>query len=84
MTVKELIEQLKEVEDLNIEVYIQKDPEGNGYYQCSGVDDNCALEDDNTYNPESVGLFKLSEERRRQGYSAEDASDGPRIVVIFP
>lgn len=49
MIVKELIEELKKL-DMNSKVYLQIDPEGNGYNKLYGVDGECVYDNYTMYS----------------------------------
>ena len=73
MLIKDLKEQLENIPD-NLEVYLQTDPEGNGYYSVRGIDIAYRI-GNNTYNPDI--------------YCEEDIEDyqedNPiKIAVVFP
>jgi hypothetical protein len=74
MKVKELIEQLSEM-DPELEVILQKDAEGNGYSPLAGSDGDCVYEAESTYHGNV--------------YGSEDVEDGygegcPKVCVLFP
>jgi len=82
MTVKELIEQLKEVDQDRI-VVMSRDPEGNGFSPLSGVE-TCAYSEDNGYGETGLEPDDLNDELREQGYTEEDISDGQPAVCLWP
>lgn len=76
MTIRELKEQIKDLDD-DLLVYIQEDPEGNGYYHCNGIDGNAFVMEDK------------ADEYRPSVYTEEDAKEYEddkfvRCAVIFP
>ena len=82
MTVKELIEQLKD-EDPDRLVVMQKDGEGNGY---SPLCDfwTAAYRADSTWSGET-GLESLSEDNKKEGYSEDDViTDGVPALILTP
>mgnify|MGYP005615571909 FL=1 len=81
MTVAELIELLKTVEQDRI-VVMSKDSEGNGYSPFSGIF-TAAYRADSTWSGE-IGLEELTDEDRKQGYSDEDVIDGVPCIVLQP
>lgn len=82
MNVAELIEELQKLPP-DLLVVIQKDPEGNGYYEARGADGNDLCYDDSDYEG-SVGFSKLTEEKIEKGYTEEDLVTGIPCVVIYP
>jgi hypothetical protein len=82
MTVKELIELLKVVQDQDRIVVMQKDAEGNGYspLYCLSLG---AYDAETTWYGE-VGLEVLTAEDEARGYSHEDVVDGEPCIVLEP
>jgi hypothetical protein len=76
MIVKELIEILEQ-EDLSRVVVLSRDQEGNGFGECSGFSTQ-------SYSDGEIGLEKLTDELRKQGYSEEDVRDGKPALVLWP
>lgn len=87
MTVAQLIEQLQEL-DPEMEVFLQKDSEGNGFETCRGADGHCVF-----YYDENSGEFEIYDD----DWTAEDAGFDDeksweefkskrenRCVVLFP
>jgi hypothetical protein len=74
MLIKELKEQISDMED-NLEVYLQTDPEGNGYRKLSGIDDDAyIMENDRRYRP---NLYSLAD--------TEEYDDKfVRVAVVYP
>lgn len=81
MTVAELIELLKTVEQDRI-VVMSKDSEGNGYSPLSGIF-TAAYGAESTWSGE-IGLEKLTEDDIKQGYSEEDVIEGVPCIVLQP
>ena len=80
MTVKELMEQLKDL-DQDLPILIAEDPEGNGFMHFGGFSESaCNKQDLDAYRIESIGIIKLTDALRKQGYSDEDVKDTPCIV----
>jgi hypothetical protein len=79
MTTKKLIEMIQEADPTGTrQVYVQRDPEGNGYEAartawCGAV---------NTHG--DVGIDHLTEADRALGYSEEDVVKGKKILIIAP
>ena len=81
LSVADLIKKLKKV-DQNRVVILQKDSEGNGYsplhdfwtgaYDETADWDNC------------VGLEKLTDEDRKDGYEESDIVDGVPAIILTP
>ena len=81
MTIRELKEQIKDLDD-DLLVYIQEDPEGNGYYHCNGIDGNAFV------------MKNKADEYRPDIYTEEDVIDCEdqeipydsfiRVAIIFP
>jgi len=79
VTVKDLIEELKKVEQDRI-VIMSSDPEGNNYSPIYCISKAA-------YNKEyrEIGMEELTEEDREQGYTEEDVmEDGKKAVVFYP
>lgn len=75
MLIKELKEQISDMED-NLEVYLQTDEEGNGYFKLSGIDDNVYIrEDDKSYCPDLYTLADTSE---------YDDEKFVQVAVVYP
>lgn len=82
MTVRELIEHLKE-SDMDALVVLQKDAEGNGYSPLAGLDVDLAYLPDTTYSG-SVKFKRLTPQLRREGFTREDVGAGENCVVLYP
>ncbi len=83
MTVKELIEELKDMDPERL-VVLQKDSEGNGFSPLSGADDNARYVAETTWHGE-IKYERLSAEQRIQGYTDSDVtSQGVPACVLFP
>jgi hypothetical protein len=84
MTVKELIKKLQKIEDQDRIVILQKDPEGNGFYPLSDIDDNSVYDFDN----ETVHIEKLTPNLIEEGFSEEDLApddiNTKKALVLFP
>ena len=82
MTVKELVEKLRQVEPDRL-VVCQKDPEGNGYSPLEDWWTGAYLSI--TIGPVKAGLEKLTAADRRAGYSEEDVvRDGVPALFLVP
>ena len=80
MTVKELMEQLKDL-DQDLPILIAEDPEGNGFHHFDSVSESAIdASDIEAYTIESIGIRKLTDELKKRGYSDEDVKDTPCIV----
>lgn len=79
MNVGELIELLQTFDPERV-VIMQRDSEGNGYAPLLGADDNARW---NSARGE-LGLERISELDRKQGYTEEDIVDGEPAVVVWP
>lgn len=85
MKVKELIEELKKVDQERI-VILQKDGEGNGYSPLEGIDDEVNYRPDSTWSGE-IGYQELTQELQKQGYSDGDIISGAGAepaLVFYP
>jgi hypothetical protein len=82
MKVKELIKELQEVDGDRI-VIIQKDAEGNGYSPLTMIDDESTYLADSTWSGE-VGIEKLTQEDRNNGYSEDDVIGGIPALILVP
>lgn len=78
MTVGQLRKALERIPH-DREVWMSRDPEGNGFMTIEDVDNNSGLDHWN-----DVGIFELTDELRDRGYSDEDVHDRKRIVVLWP
>jgi hypothetical protein len=79
MRVRDLIAQLSEC-DLDSEIILQIDSEGNGYKRCYGVDKNWVFYKDNY-------IFLLNWSLEESGLSKEEYDKmfkKPRIVILYP
>lgn len=82
MKVKDLLEELEDV-DLEREVILQKDMEGNGYSPLESLWDG-AYRPGTTWSGE-VGLEELTPEYEKLGFSKEDViDDGQKAVILCP
>jgi len=82
MTVKELIEELKELDGERI-VVLSKDGEGNGFSPLADVE-CAAYTSENTWSGE-VHIEELTPELIEQGYTEDDVrEDGEKAVVLWP
>lgn len=79
MNVGELIELLQTFDPERV-VIMQRDSEGNGYAPLLGADDNSRW---NSARRE-LGLERIGELDRKQGYTEEDIVDGDPAVVVWP
>jgi len=80
MTVKELKELLKDVDDSRI-IVLSKDAEGNGYEELRIVDDNSTFD----ASEGAIGIENLTKEYKEQGYTEEDQlENGVCAVVLWP
>jgi hypothetical protein len=80
MTVRELIEQLKDVAPDHL-VVLSRDEEGNGYGELDDVETGMR------FDPEwgQTGYEELTDELRENGYSEDDVMKGGLpCVVLFP
>ena len=80
-TVKELIALLQK-EDPERVVVLSKDGEGNGFSPFSDFGHG-AYEPDSTYSGE-LGIEKLTDKLKEQGYTEEDVCDGIPALVLWP
>ena len=81
MKVYELIEMLQE-EDINREVVIAKDGEGNSYSPLYGMWRG-AYQAGSTWAGEA-GLERLTAEDIEHGYSEDDVVDGVPALILYP
>ena len=82
MTVKELIEELKQLDETRI-VVMSRDAEGNGYSPLSHFWTG-AYRAETTWMGD-VGLEKLTAKDRKDGYGEEDViDDGDPAVILCP
>lgn len=81
MNVRELIEELSKV---NPEAIVVKssDDEGNSYQEVNNVDTNNAISYQEEYFVE-IGLFELTDDLIREGFTDDDLVEGPEAVVIY-
>lgn len=77
MKVSELIDRLQEF-DLNLDVYLQKDPEGNGYDILYSIGEGI-WDDDTMYDPEWSADDSCMEE-----YEWEAMKKRQRCLVLAP
>ena len=80
MTVKELKEVLQNLDD-DMEIMLQTDSEGNGYYTVEGADP------DNVYDEENGTVYSLNWTAKDACLEEEDweeLKNGPRVLIIYP
>ena len=82
MNVKQLKKILEKVDDKRI-VILSKDGEGNSFSPLSEIDDRSSYLADSTYSGE-IGIEKLTEEDKKQGYTEEDVIGGKSALVLWP
>lgn len=83
MKVKELIEELKTIEDQDKEILLAIDGEGNRYHPLDAISTG-AIEE-LKYDIESVKLEQLTQELIEYGYTEEDViEDGISCLVLWP
>ena len=82
MTVKELKELLKNVDDNRL-VVLAKDEEGNGFSPLADINDNSNYEAEGSWWG-SVGIEKLTPELIKRGYTEEDLGNGVPALVLWP
>lgn len=83
-TVKQLIEHLKTLPE-DLEVILSKDSEGNGYHPIDlgfGVM-LASMTPDQGYQIEEVGIYELTLELQKEGFSEEDVYE-QKVVLISP
>ena len=85
MTVLELKQKIENLPD-NMEVFLQKDAEGNGYCKVAGADSNCiAIEYEEAY--EDIDILSSTWSAEDAGMEEEEWAGYlklPRALVIFP
>lgn len=81
VTVKEFIEILQQ-QDQNRVVVMSKDGEGNNFSPFAEIG-RSAYKPDSTWSGE-VGLEKLTDELKAEGYGEEDVVDGVPALVLWP
>jgi len=80
MTVKELIERLKEIDQDRI-VVMSMDPEGNGFSPLGDLE-TCAYTNEGGYG--ETGIEKLDDDLREQGFTEEDIKEGQPALCLWP
>ena len=84
MKVKELIEELNKI-DLDLDIIIQKDGEGNGCSPLDGVDDNAIYEASDSYSGDVYDVqWSADEADMEEEEWLEFKEETPRVVVLFP
>lgn len=86
MTVKELIELLKECDPDRL-VILQKDSEGNGYSPLSGGERAAYIADSTWSGEVRYEPDQLTDEMRQRGYTEEDCAEEGNYtpaVVLWP
>lgn len=81
MTVKELIEVLKEEDPKRI-VVMSKDSEGNNFSPLSSFSLNIYKAETTWYG--DIGLEELTPELRKAGYEEDDVISGEKALVFWP
>lgn len=79
ITVRELREQLSELND-NLPVYLQTDPEGNGYHSVGGVE--AGMTDLEQHRPDDIHSPRAEE--FPEEYGLEPGEYKTNCVVIYP
>jgi hypothetical protein len=79
MRVRDLIAQLSEC-DLDSEIILQIDSEGNEYKKCYGVDKDCVFCEDDYICPLNLSLEELGISKEEY----DEVSKKPRIVILYP
>lgn len=80
MTVNDLRLVLRDL-DTDMEIFIQIDPEGNGYHRMRGIDSDCLLDEDDVYSSDwsyEDACFDSEDEWK------EFLSTSQKIAVIYP
>jgi len=80
MTVKELIERLREIDQDRI-VVMSMDPEGNGFFPLGDLETYAFTKEDGCGE---IGIEELTDELREQGYTEEDIKEGQPAVCLWP
>jgi hypothetical protein len=83
MKVKELIEQLSEL-DPEMEVIMQKDSEGNGYSPLAGTDPDCIYVAHTTWAGDVYDATWSAEDACMDEDEWEEIIAKPRCLVLFP
>lgn len=78
MTIKQLKERIKNLPD-EMEVIMQKDPEGNGYSPADGVDPNTVYIEGDVYD-----MDWSAEDACMEEVEWEDLKKKPRALVLYP
>ena len=82
MKVKQLMAQLERL-DPELEVYLQEDPEGNGYRTARGSEEG-VYEPDGFFGPSVLSLCNTAEDNDMTEEEWQALKDGPHCVVIYP
>jgi hypothetical protein len=83
MKVKELIEQLNSL-DPEMDIYIQKDSEGNGFEKLSGADPDGVLIQFDKYEFEIYDASWDATEADMDEDEWEEYKANPRVLVLYP
>lgn len=77
MTVKELKSILSKYDD-DLLVVMSSDAEGNGYGELFAINDN------STFDGETIGVQNLTPKLKAKGYTEEDLGSGNPCIVLYP
>ena len=83
MKVKDLLEVLSHLDPERV-VILSKDSEGNGHSPLAALTmENCNYSAESTWHG-NIGLEKITDELREQGYSEDDVIEGEKCIVLWP
>jgi hypothetical protein len=83
MKVRELLDALANV-DLEAEIVLQRDSEGNGFSPLCGVDTDAVYKPDSTWSGQVYCCSWSAEEACMTDEEWEGLKDKPRCVVLWP
>ena len=83
MKVRELLEALKDA-DLDAEVILQKDAEGNGYSPLEGADTESVYVPDTTWSGDVYSLDWSASDACMTTEEWDDVCKRPKCVVLYP
>ncbi len=83
MKIRELIMLLEEM-DMESEVILQKDSEGNGYSPLAGVDNDTVYVPESTWSGEVYSTDWTAEDAGMDDDEWEEFLSKPRCVVLYP
>jgi hypothetical protein len=84
MKVKDLISLLNECPDKDMDVYLSKDPEGNGYKPLDGHSFGSIVDDDDDHIVDFSDMRERDYYNKELGWEFEEMDELPVVLVLWP